>query len=153
MSRRHGAGFTLVEIMIVVSIISLLSVIAVPSFMRARQTAQNAKFMNGLRVAAGAYEEYAMEHGAYPVDVNRSTVPPGLATYFDSTFDWTKPTPIGGSWDWDFNVFGFVAGISVVGSTASISQITQIDSKMDDGDLTTGQFLAPSSDRYTYILQ
>lgn len=150
---RRQAGFTLVEIMIVVSIISILSVIAVPSFMRARQTAQNAKFMNGLRVASGAYEEYAMEHGAYPVDVSRATVPPGMATYFDSTFDWTKPTPIGGNWDWDFNVFGFVAGISVVGSPASLSQLTDIDSRMDDGDLSTGQFLSPSNDRYTYILQ
>jgi len=66
---RRAAGFTLVEIMIVVSVIALLAVMALPSFLRARQQAQNAKFMNGLRVASGAFEQYAIEHGAYPPDV------------------------------------------------------------------------------------
>jgi type IV pilus assembly protein PilA len=49
---RRVAGFTLVEIMIVVGVIALLVVIALPSFLRAREKAQNAKLMNGLRVAA-----------------------------------------------------------------------------------------------------
>ena len=116
---RRAAGFTLVEIMIVVSVIALLAVMVVPSFLRARQQAQNAKFMNGLRVASGAFEQYAIEHGAYPPDVNRGVVPTGMETYFGPTFDWTKPTPIGGNWDWDYMVFGFTAAVSVVGTTAS----------------------------------
>ncbi|MDQ6912598.1 MAG: prepilin-type N-terminal cleavage/methylation domain-containing protein, partial [Verrucomicrobiota bacterium] len=45
---RRNAGFTLVEIMIVVAIIALLALIALPSFLRARQQAQNAKFVNAL---------------------------------------------------------------------------------------------------------
>jgi prepilin-type N-terminal cleavage/methylation domain-containing protein len=150
---RRVAAFTLVEIMIVVSIIALLAVMALPSLLRARQQAQNAKFINALRIATGAFELYNMEHSAYPADVNRATLPAGMDTYFGKTLDWTKPTPIGGNWDWDANVFGFTAGVSVVGTAASLEQMTEIDQKIDDGDLSTGRFQNTASTHYTDILQ
>jgi prepilin-type N-terminal cleavage/methylation domain-containing protein len=150
---RRNAAFTLVEIMIVVMIIALLAVIALPSFLRARQQAQNAKFINALRIATGAFEMYNMEHSAYPPDVNRGVVPPGMALYFGPTMQWNRPTPIGGEWDWDYNQFGFTAGVSVVGSAASIEQLTEIDQRIDDGDLSTGRFQDTASTRFTDIIQ
>ena len=101
--------------MIVVAIIALLAAVAVPAFLRARQRSQNAKFINALRVASDAVDLYAIEnHGKYPPDVNRGVVPPPLASYLDPTFDWTGATPIGGRWDWDFNVMSVTAAVSVV---------------------------------------
>jgi type II secretory pathway pseudopilin PulG len=138
--------------MIVVSIIALLAVMVVPSFLRARQEAQNAKFMNGLRITAGAFEQYSIEHKTYPADVNRGVVPPGMASYFDATFDWTKPTPIGGNWDWDYNVFGFTAAVSVAAYTVSASQMSEIDTKMDDGNSTNGAF-QDKGGRYSFIIE
>ena len=150
---RRLEGFTLVEIMIVVSIISLLSVIAIPSFQRARQRAQNAKLINGLRVATDAFQMYATEHGSYPADVNRATVPSGMDLYFGKTFDFTKATPIGGNWDWDCNQFGFTAGVSVVGSGADRTRMIDIDSTIDDGKLNSGGFQETADDRYTSIIE
>ena len=150
---RRLEGFTLVEIMIVVSIISLLSVIAVPSFQRARQKAQNAKLINGLRVAGDAFQMYATEHGSYPADVNRATVPAGMDLYFGSHFDFTKPTPVGGNWDWDYKQFGFTAGVSIIGSGVGDSRMKEIDSTFDDGDLNTGGFQSTAADRYTAIIE
>jgi prepilin-type N-terminal cleavage/methylation domain-containing protein len=150
--RRVGA-FTLVEIMIVVSIIALLVVIALPSFQRARQRAQNAKLINGLRVATDAFQMYATEHNAYPPDVNRATVPDGMALYFGPTFDFTAPTPIGGNWDWDYQQFGFTAGVSVIGSGADTTRMSEIDSQIDDGDLSKGGFQNTADDRYTLIIE
>jgi prepilin-type N-terminal cleavage/methylation domain-containing protein len=150
--RRNG-GFTLVEIMIVVSIIALLAVMALPSFLRAREQAQNTKFINALRIATGAFDMYIMEHNNYPPDVNRGIVPPGMALYFGPTLDWTKPTPIGGNWDWDYNQFGFTAGVSVVGTNASQQQLQDIDTKIDDGNLSTGRFQDVGATRYTDIMQ
>ena len=143
----------MVEIMIVVSIIALLVIIAVPSFLHAREQSQAAKFVNALRVASGAFETYAAEHNAYPPDVNRGVVPPGMETYFGPTLDWTKPTPLGGNWDWDYNVFGFTAGVSAVGTNASTQQMQDIDAKIDDGDLSTGRFQNTANGRYTLILE
>ena len=55
------AGFTLVEIMIVVAIIALLAAIAVPGFLRARKRSQASKILNDLRMIDGAIDQYAIE--------------------------------------------------------------------------------------------
>jgi prepilin-type N-terminal cleavage/methylation domain-containing protein len=63
------AGFTLVEIMIVVAIIALLAAIAVPGFLRARKRAQASKILNDLRMIDGAVDQYAIETGRSPGDL------------------------------------------------------------------------------------
>ena len=63
------AGFTLVEIMIVVAIIALLAAIAVPGFLRARKRSQASKILNDLRLIDGAVDQYAIETGRKSGDV------------------------------------------------------------------------------------
>src|SRR5438132_604419 len=55
------AGFTLVEIMIVVAIIALLAAIAVPGFLRARKRSQASKILNDLRLIDAAVDQYAID--------------------------------------------------------------------------------------------
>jgi prepilin-type N-terminal cleavage/methylation domain-containing protein len=54
------SGFTLVEIMIVVAIIGLLAAIAIPSFVKARNTARLNACINNLRMIDAGKEQWAM---------------------------------------------------------------------------------------------
>jgi type IV pilus assembly protein PilA len=85
---RSKHGFTLVEIMIVVAIISLLAAIAIPNLLRARHNANEAAGIAALRTISTACESYraAQTPTAYPANLGllSSAVPPyidaGLAT-------------------------------------------------------------------------
>jgi prepilin-type N-terminal cleavage/methylation domain-containing protein len=61
LTKKTRAGFTLVEIMIVVAIIALLAAIAVPGFLRARKRSQASKILNDLRLISSAMDQYAIE--------------------------------------------------------------------------------------------
>ncbi len=58
--KKMNKGFTLVEIMIVVAIIGLLAAIAIPSFVKSRNTARQNACINNLRQIDSAKEQSAM---------------------------------------------------------------------------------------------
>lgn len=62
-----GAGFTLVELMIVVSILAILAALVIPKFTNASMLAQSSATLDSLRSTRVALERYKMDHGdTYP---------------------------------------------------------------------------------------
>ena len=133
--RRKGtAGFTLVEIMIVVVIIGLLAAMGIPAFQRSRQRSQAARLTNDFRQFESAFQRYLMENGTGPASAGVGVVPTGMDGFLPTSY--TAPSPLGGGYLWS----GPSSNIVLLGSSANDTTMQMVDAALDDGNLTTGDF-------------
>lgn len=148
-----NSGFSMLELMISVAIIADIAVIAVPSFLRSREFAQNSRFASDLRTAVDAFEMYAAESNGYPPNAPSAVIPPGMDQYLQA-MNWTGSNTIAGQWAWDNNRNGSVAAVCVEFSSAPDDlRMVRIDERIDNGILTTGAFRKISETRYGFIIE
>lgn len=83
---RRRKGFTLIEIMIVVLIIAVLLAIAIPNFLRARETSRAKSCASNLRQMETAKEQWAMDTKA------SATATPTAANLVDEYMKGTADT-------------------------------------------------------------
>jgi prepilin-type N-terminal cleavage/methylation domain-containing protein len=126
-SAKFDQGFTLVEIMIVVSIIALLAAIAVPGFLRARKRSQASRIINDLRLIDSAVDQYAIEN-------NKSTGSPVAVT------DWTNYLKKGTNL--------YVTGVDILGNAYGAQTVDALpsvpaSSKAALSDVTDNTFWSP----------
>ncbi len=138
-------GFTLIELMIVVLIISTLTMLGWTAVQRINLRSRTSAYQNDCRVFATAFTQYAQEAGIFPADGGPHFVPPVMAPYLSKT-RWMRVTPFGGYYDWnnidswDAYPARLRASIAVAGSTMTLSQLQQVDRWIDDGNIATGNF-------------
>jgi prepilin-type N-terminal cleavage/methylation domain-containing protein len=66
-------GFSLVELVIVVALLTLLATLAIPNFIEAQNKARRARVLNDLAELGKAIESYYLDHRAYPAPDNSLT--------------------------------------------------------------------------------
>ena len=67
---RPRSGFTLIELMMVVGVISIVVAIAVPLLQTARNEANAGSAIAALRTISSANEQYRIKFGSYPTSLN-----------------------------------------------------------------------------------
>jgi len=65
-NQKQDAGFTLIELMIVMAIIGVLAMVAVPSYIQAIKHAREAVLMEDLRTLRAAIDSYTMDKQKAP---------------------------------------------------------------------------------------
>ena len=83
--KRAHQGFTLVEIMIVVLIIGILLAIAVPNFIKARESSRAKSCVANLKQIESAKEQWAMDTKAAPTATPVDADLYGAAAYLKTT--------------------------------------------------------------------
>lgn len=161
-SLRSDRAFSLIELMVAVTIMSLLFLLAVPTYQRIQRRAKSAAIANDLRVFAAVFQAHAHEAGAWPPETAAGIVPVGMSPDELKFDDWTQKTPMGGKFDWELNQthvgVQYHAAITIT-PTADAPLILddelllEIDKAIDDGDLSTGAFRRGNGNYPLFIIE
>lgn len=146
--------------MVVVTIIALLSAVAIPYIVHAKQVSIASVLSNDLRIHAQALQNYIQQTATYPADSATQEIPIGMEDYFTSR--WLERTPIGGYYNYEYEktaqgkVYKVGIGIRDKGDefvSTDLNLLTTVDQQIDDGDLTTGSFLLGPGNSPFYVIE
>jgi type II secretory pathway pseudopilin PulG len=151
---RSAAGLSMVELMVVVTILSFLMMLALPSYQRIQRKTRASAVINDFRVFTAVFQAYAHETGNWPPEAAAGVVPTGITSQDLQTDVWTHATPIGGKFDWEFMQVHpggtspggtWRAAITITGTADApllldLDLFQQMDAALDDGNLATGNF-------------
>ncbi|MGV6814315.1 MAG: type II secretion system protein [Phycisphaerales bacterium] len=145
--KRYSA-FTMIELVVVITVIGILAAIVVPKFANAQADSRVAAAGEDILSMARTVEQYYHKNGYWPADTAAGVTPPELVALLKNNEAFAKPCPIGNAYDYGHvtatGSHTVTIGLVTSLSTSSISQddAAALDAHLDDGVLTTGKFQA-----------
>jgi prepilin-type N-terminal cleavage/methylation domain-containing protein len=91
-------GFTLIELMVVVTILGVLTSIAVPKYQSFRTRATATRIMGDVEAIRAAATSFYVDSEYYPAEAKKGELPPNLAPYLPSGFKMKREL-----WDLDYD--------------------------------------------------
>jgi type II secretory pathway pseudopilin PulG len=147
---RSGRAVGMVELMVVLSIISMLITVVAPSYLRIQRKARAAAMVNDFRVFSSVFLSHAHEVGSWPAETPAGVVPSEITSSEMKKDNWTRVTPIGGKFDWEYNQIHngvrYRAAIAISDAVGApllidLEMFQEMDKALDDGNLATGNFI------------
>ncbi len=131
MQAKHSRGFSLIELMVVVTIIGILALFAIPGIRQAKERTEATTVGNDLRVFSDAVEFYSTATGSYPSSMSYTKMPEEIGSYLPTV--WKN-----GTYNWLYFKGRDLAYIYVYNLNFSTEQGIRLDSIVDDGNIATG---------------
>lgn len=147
MKRTAQSGFSIVELMVVVTIIGILSLLSMPSIRQATNRAEATVTANDLKKFGEAVEVYTTESGSYPTNMTYSRIPELVAQYLPKAW-------INGDYSWFYINSSRYTYIYVYNLNFTAEQALQLDQMIDDGNIGDGKVrVAVGGTGLIYLLQ
>ena len=135
-------GVTLTELLVVMLIVSIIAAIAQPRLSEVITKARAADAISDMQVVRVAAFGYQSDQQAWPSDVERGIVPPGLEDYLPGDFNLVKD-----DYTLDYEYWGgspFMVGITLITSDSTLGR-------------TALEMLASpkwnAGDKYTWVIE
>lgn len=157
---RRAVG--MVELMVVLTIISMLVTVIAPSYQRIQRKARASALVNDFRVYSAVFLSHAHEVGSWPAETPPGVVPSEITSSEMRKDNWTRATVIGGKFDWEYNqvhngakVRAAIAISDAVGAPllVDLEMFEEMDRSLDDGNLATGNFVLGFGNSPVLILE
>lgn len=123
------AGFTLIEMLLVVVIIGILMAIVVPNYRAIHNKARAVDVMADIDVIAQAVRDYQADAMTWPADAPAGVIPSGLASYLPTGFSFA-----GEDFTLDWDNFSIPGGLPGDPGTTRILGVGVVTDNDDLGD-------------------
>jgi len=146
MPARRARGFSLIELIIVVSILAILAALALPKFSNAKDDSRVAAVASNVHQIINAIQQHETTNGTLPGTAAEGVLPTGLDEQLpEGVF---SDTEFGGSYQWVNDNDG--ARLMII-EASTTDLFADLDEMLDDGDSGTGNVRYTGDDMVIYF--
>lgn len=128
---QHTAGFTIIELMVAVTMIGILALLGMPGIDIARERTAATATANDVRVFTEAIEFYSTAQGTYPNFMSYTEMPGSIKDYLPAV--WKD-----GTHNWFYVNSNSFTYVYLYNLDFTAEQALLVDSVLDDGNIATG---------------
>jgi prepilin-type N-terminal cleavage/methylation domain-containing protein len=140
MKADQSKGFTIVELMVVVTTIGILALLGMPGIRMAQERTQATATANDIRVFTEAIEFYSSSKGSYPGFMTYTSMPDDIAEYLPVV--WKN-----GVHNWFYYSDNNYTYVYLYNLNFTAEQAVLVDSILDDANIATGSIRVANNGR------